>query len=147
MDIKAQLDDDIKAAMKGREKEKLAILRFLKSKIKSKEIDTRKDLTNDEVIQIITSSVKQLDDSMEQYKNAGRDDLVEKDRAEKECLMVYLPAQLSEEEVRAALKGIIEEEGISDQKGFGLLMKAATAKLKGKADGRLINQIARELLA
>jgi len=147
MEIKAQLDTDIIAAMKGREKEKLAVLRFLKSKIKSKEIDTRKDLTNDEVIQIITSSIKQLDDSMEQYQKAGRDELVKKDRAEKECLLGYLPVQLSEEEVRTALKGIIEEEGISGQKEFGKLMKGATAKLKGKADGRIINQIARELLA
>ena len=146
MSLKEQIDSDIKNAMKNGEKQKLSVLRFLKSKIKDREISSRISVQDDDILSEIAKQVKQLDDAIAQALKASRNDLAEQNRAEKEILMEYLPQQMSEDEVREALKIIIAEENITDKKEFGKLMKSAREKLKSQADGRVINALARELL-
>ncbi len=146
MSLKEQIDSDIKNAMKNGEKQKLSVLRFLKAKIKDREINSRCTLQDDGIVAEISKQIKQLDDAIASALKASREDLCARNREEKEILLRYLPRQMSEEEVREALSAIIADENISGRKDFGKLMKSARAKLKAQADGRVINTIARELL-
>ena len=147
MTLKEQINKDLKEAMKAKDTQKRDALRLLNSAFKQIEVDERKELTDEDVIKIIQKQVKQRNDSIEQYKDAGRDDLVAKEQQEIDYYKVYLPAQLSDEELENALKEIIAQTGATSMKDMGKVMGTATKALSGKADGKRINQAVKKLLS
>lgn len=147
MSLRTQIKDDIKAAMKAKEVAKRDALRLLDSAMKQIEVDERKELSDDDVIKIIQKQMKQRNDSMAQYKEAGRDDLYEKEAAEAAIFEAYLPKQLDDNELAAAMKEIIATVGAESMKDMGKVMGAASKALAGKADGKRINECVKALLA
>ncbi|WP_345991943.1 GatB/YqeY domain-containing protein [Sulfurimonas sp. HSL-1716] len=147
MSLKDQINTDIKEAMKAKNVVKRDALRLLSSAFKQIEVDERKELTDDDVIKIIQKQIKQRNDSITQYKDAGRDDLVEKESAEIACFEPYLPKQLSDDELSSAIKEIIAKVGAESMKDIGKVMGAASKELAGKADGKRINECAKAILS
>ena len=149
MSLKEQLTEDMKTAMKAKEagKQRLAVIRMVRSAIRQQEIDgTKKSLDDEDVITIIGKEVKMRKDSLEEFKKGDRQDLVAQTEAEIAVLMPYLPQQLSEEEIRAFVQEAVEKSGASSQKDMGKVMGLLMPKVKGRADGKLVNSIVREML-
>lgn len=149
MSIKEQLMADMKAAMKSKEEGKLALntIRMARAHIRQAEIDNgHADFNDDQVLAVLRKEVKQRKETLSEIESSGREDLVEQTKAEIDVLEKYLPAEMTPEAVEAAVKEIIDAMD-PGQKNMGSVMKAVMAKLKGQADGKLINQIVRKLLA
>lgn len=149
MSIKEQLMADMKAAMKAKEEGKLALntIRMARAHIRQAEIDNgHADFNDDQVLAVLRKEVKQRKETLSEIEGSGREDLVEQTKAEIDVLEKYLPAEMSPEAVEAAVKEIVDAMD-PGQKNMGSVMKAVMAKLKGQADGKLINQIVRKLLA
>ncbi len=144
--LKLKLQQDLKEAMKSKDTFKRDTIRFLMSAIKQVEVDTRKELEDEDIIKIIQKSVKQRHEAATQYKDGGRKDLAQKELEEAKLLETYLPAQLSDEELETEVRAIIEEVGAKTMKDMGKVMGAATKKLGSKADGRRINQMVKKIL-
>ena len=134
------------AAMKAQEKDRLSTIRMLQSAMKNEQINAGHELSDEEAMSVIRKAVKQRQDSIEQYTNAGRTELAEKERAEMELLKTYLPAELSEEELEAGLREIVASTGAQSKKDLGKVMKEASARYKGRADGKKIQEIVSRLL-
>ena len=132
--------------MKAKETKKRDALRLLMSAFKQIEVDERKELTDEDVIKIITQQVKRRNDAATQYRDAGRDDLLQIELDEIAFYEVYLPAQMSDEELILALKAIIEKTGAASMKDMGKVMGMASKELAGKADGKRINECVKTLL-
>jgi len=147
MSLKAQINDDIKTAMKEKDVTKRDALRLLSSAFKQVEVDERKELTDDDVIKIIQKQLKQRTEAMHQYKEAGRDDLYDKEASEAAIFEQYLPQQMSDEELEAALKEIITQTGATSMKEIGKVMGTASKSLGAQADGKRINECAKKLLS
>ena len=140
---------DMKAAMKAKEEGKLALntIRMARAHIRQAEIDNgHADFNDDQVLAVLRKEVKQRKETLAEIESSGREDLVEQTRAEIDVLEKYLPAEMTPEAVEAAVKEIVDAMD-PGQKNMGSVMKAVMAKLKGQADGKLINQIVRKLLA
>lgn len=149
MSIKEQLMADMKAAMKAKEEGKLALntIRMARAHIRQAEIDNgHADFNDDQVLAVLRKEVKQRKETLAEIDGSGREDLVTQTKAEIDVLEKYLPAEMTPEAVEAAVKEIVDAMD-PGQKNMGSVMKAVMAKLKGKADGKLINQIVRKLLA
>ncbi len=146
MSLKEQLTADMKDAMKNKEKDRLAVIRMVRGAIRQQEIDGQKELGEDDVIAVISKEVKMRRDSIEEFKKGGREDLVEKTQAEIDVLMPYLPAQLSEDEVRELVKAAVEQTGASTPKDMGKVMGVLMPKVKGRADGKMVNTIVKSFL-
>lgn len=149
MSIKEQLMADMKAAMKAKEEGKLALntIRMARAHIRQAEIDNgHADFNDDQVLAVLRKEVKQRKETLSEIEGSGREDLVEQTKAEINVLEKYLPAEMTPEAVEAAVKEIVDAMD-PGQKNMGSVMKAVMAKLKGQADGKLINQIVRKLLA
>lgn len=149
MSIKEQLMADMKAAMKVKEEGKLALntIRMARAHIRQAEIDNgHADFNDDQVLAVLRKEVKQRKETLSEIEGSGREDLVEQTKAEIDVLEKYLPAEMTPEAVEAAVKEIVDAMD-PGQKNMGSVMKAVMAKLKGQADGKLINQIVRKLLA
>ncbi|MBF0292576.1 MAG: GatB/YqeY domain-containing protein [Nitrospinae bacterium] len=146
MSIKEKLTEDMKTAMKAKDSARLSTIRMLNSVLKNREIDQRRELSDEEVVAAISTAVKQRRDSIEQFKAGGRQDLVEKEEAEVAILMAYLPQQLTEDEIRDIVKAAIAETSATSGKDMGKVMKVIMPKTKGKADGGLVNKVVKELL-
>lgn len=135
-----QIKNDMKLAMKNKEKEKLSTLRLLISAINNKKIELRVDeLLDQQIHEVIFSEIKKLEQEIEGIRKAGRDDSSQ--LAQKAILQSYLPPQLTEDEIRELVKQIIESEGITFKKEKGKLMKTLTPQVKGKTDMKLVAQI------
>ncbi len=147
MPLKEEITTGIKTAMKAKDKPRLQTLRFLLSAIKNKEIDKREELSDVDILQVISTSVKQHKDSIEQFRKGGRDDLADQEAAELEILLGFLPEQLSEAEIKDVVAATATELGASSMKDMGGLMKAVMIKLKGKADGKLVQEMVKQRLA
>jgi uncharacterized protein YqeY len=142
-----QVGADIAAAMKARDASRLSALRMLKAAVMNKSVEKGRDLDDAEVLQVVASLVKQRRDSIEQFTNAGRTDLVDKETAELTVLQAYLPAAATPEEINAAVAAAIAETGASSPKDMGKVMKAVMPKLAGKnADGKAVNEAVRRTL-
>lgn len=141
-----QIKNDMKAAMKAKEVAKRDALRLLLSAFKQIEVDERKELTDEDVNKIIQKQVKQRQDSAAQYKDAGRDDLLEKEESEIAIFMVYMPKQLDDTELQLIVKSIVEKVGATTMKDMGKVMGMASKELAGKADGKRINECVKALL-
>lgn len=140
---------DMKAAMKAKEEGKLALntIRMARAHIRQAEIDNgHADFNDDQVLAVLRKEVKQRKETLSEIESSGREDLVEQTKAEIDVLEKYLPAEMTPEAVEAAVKEIVDAMD-PGQKNMGSVMKAVMAKLKGQADGKLINQIVRKLLA
>lgn len=148
MEIGEKIENDFKEVLKKRDKIFISTLRMLKSAIHNKEIEKRGEaLQEAELIRIVAKQVQQHKDSIEQFKKGKRQDLVEKETKELEILKRYLPEQLSADEIINVIKKIVKETGAKDKSDFGKVMKLAMAEFKGRADGKLVTQIAKTFLS
>ncbi len=142
--IKESLSEQMKASMKSGDKDRLAYCRNLHAQIRKKEIDDKVDLDDAAVQRIISSSLKQRQDSIEQFKQGGRTDLVAKEEAEAKFLLSFMPAQMDEAEIRKLVDWAVTESKAGGPKDMGNVMKLLMPKVQGKADGKLVNQIVKE---
>jgi len=147
MSLREKINQDLKEAMKAKDVEKRDALRLLTSAFKQIEVDERKELSDDDVIKIIQKQVKSRNDSIDQYKKADRQDLVDKEQSEIDVYEVYLPKQLSDDELSDAVKAIISNVGAESMKDMGKVMGNASKELAGKADGKRINECVKKLLS
>ena len=147
MSLKDQLTSDMKEAMKAKQVERLSTIRQLRSAIKNKEIDLKKELDDDAVISVIGTLVKQRREAAQMYRDNDRLELAVKEEAELLVLQDYLPAQLGEAELREIVIAVVAETGASSPKDIGKVMPQVMARTKGTADGKLVNQLVREQLA
>jgi uncharacterized protein YqeY len=134
MSLKAQLTSDMKDAMRAKERDRLGVVRMLISAVKSAEIDSKKELSDNDVLAIIEKQVKQRRESIKQFTEGGRDDLVAKEQAELEFLTPYLPEPLSEAELDALIDELIESTGASSVKDMGKVMGQLKARAQGRVD-------------
>ena len=151
MSLIDQLPEDLKQAMKAKDRVRLRTIRSLRAALKEKEIEERTEgeahLSEEQVLAVVQKQAKQRREAIIQYEQAGRDDLVAKEREELEIIEAYLPKQLGDDEIRRVLQEIVTTTGASSMRDMGKVMGAAMQQLKGRADGRRINEIARELLS
>lgn len=140
MSLKETLNNDIKTAMKAKDKETLAVLRMIKTAVQAAEIDKKEELNAEEELTILAREAKQRRESLAEFVKAGRDELVAKTETEIEIVERYLPKQLSVEEVKEVIVTVAEKIGATTQKEFGKLMGAVMQELKGKADGNVIKE-------
>lgn len=148
MSIKDLLTEDMKQAMKDKEsgKLRLSVIRMARANIKNIEIDEKRELNDDEVLAVLMKEVKMRQDSLEEFTKAGREELAEQAKQEIAILRKYLPEQLTDDELRALVQEAIDETGAASQKDMGKVMAAVMPKTKGRADGKRINAMVRELL-
>jgi uncharacterized protein YqeY len=142
-----KLQEEMKAAMKSGDKDKLSTIRMLISEIKKVQIDSKKELTDEEIISILQKYIKQRKEAYTQYEQAGRKDLAEKELKEIEIVQQFLPPPLSEEELLKIVEETIQEVGASSIKDMGKVVKAVMDKVKGRAEGSLISKIVKEKLS
>ena len=147
MSLLKRIDEDLIKALKSHEGDKVTMFRGLKSDIKYKQIDKGEELTDDEVGAVLTFAAKKRRDSIEQFKAGGRQDLVDKETAELDIIKEYLPEQLSDEKLREIIGKAIEKTGADSPAKMGLIMKEVMPEVKGKADGKMVNKIAVEMLS
>ena len=137
---------ELTAAMKARDAERLSTLRMLQSAFKYQQIESGHELSDEEAMTVIRKAVKQRLDSIEQYTKGNRPELAEKERREMELLKTWLPPELTDEEIEAGIREIIASTGAQSKKDMGKVMKEASARYKGRADGRKIQEIVSRLL-
>ncbi len=142
----SKLNDDMKTAMKAKEKETLQVIRMLKASLQNEQIKVGRDLTEDEELTVLSREMKQRRDSLTEFEKAGREDLTEKVKGEITIVEQYLPAQLTDEEIRQIVVDAIEKTGASSPKEFGKVMGLVMPQVKGKADGNQVNAVVKELL-
>jgi uncharacterized protein YqeY len=153
MPVTQQIVDQIKTAMKAGDKVRLGVLRMVKSKLQEAEVAGRAkkgrdhELSDEDAVQVIAAYAKQRRDSIDSYRTGGREDLAGKEEAELAILQEYLPKQLSEEDVRGIVQEAIAETNASSKKDMGAVMSVVMPKVKGVADGKMVNEIVRELLS
>lgn len=144
--MKERLLNDLKDAMKNKEKEKLSVIRMVKGAIQLEEINKKRELTDDEIITIIAKQIKTRKESIAEFEKGGREDLINQTQSEIDLLNVYMPEQMSEEEVMAIIDSVFDEVKPTSMKDMGKLMGAITPKVKGKADLGFVNKTIREKL-
>ena len=147
MTLITQIQNHVKDAMKAGDRLKLSTLRMLVAAIKQKEIDTRSDLSDDDIISIIEKQMQQRLEAAEQYEAAGRNELFEKESQEAEILKAYLPEKMGEEEMKEMIEGIISEMGGISMKEMGNVMSALKDQAGSKIDMKLASQMVREIIA
>ncbi|MBD3609356.1 MAG: GatB/YqeY domain-containing protein [Gammaproteobacteria bacterium] len=133
-ELKARITDDMKAAMRAKDKERLAVIRLIQAAIKQKEVDERIELDDAETLAVLDKMVKQRRESIAQYDKAGRDDLSAKEQAEIVVIQDYLPAALSDEEIDAMINEAVAASGAAEMKDMGKVMGILKPKMQGRAD-------------
>lgn len=152
MALGQRIEDDLKKALKSGDKRRLSCLRMVKSKLQEKQVELRAkkgadaQLTDEDVQAVVSAYAKQRRDSIDSYEKGGRDDLAAAERAELEILKAYLPQQMSEEEVAAIVDEAVKESGALKPKDMGAVMKLVMPKVKGRADGKLVNRLVQSRL-
>ncbi|MFC5532122.1 GatB/YqeY domain-containing protein [Cohnella yongneupensis] len=146
MNLAERLNEDMKQAMKSGEKFRLSTIRLVRAAIKNQEIELRRPLDDSELLTIMSRELKQRRESLLEFRNGGREDLVSNVSAEIEIISEYLPKQLDEEEVKAIVVQTMQETGASSKADMGKLMGALMPKVKGLADGKVVNGIVQQLL-
>jgi uncharacterized protein YqeY len=135
-DLKDRLAAEMKEALKGGQKIRLAALRLLAAAVKNREVELRREVSEEEFLEVVGRQVKQRRESIEAYERGGREELAAREREEKGVLEAYLPAQLSEEEVAALVEGIVEETSATGPADVGKVMGALMARARGRVDGK-----------
>ena len=146
MELKQQLRNDIKTAMREGDNHRRDVIRLLMAAIKQEEVDNQTELDNAAVEKILQKQAKQRRESIHDYEQAGRPEQAAAEQAELDVIETYLPKMMSADEVRAAAQAVVYELGVTDMKGMGQVMGKLMPRLKGRADGRMVNQIVREIL-
>jgi len=147
VDLKTRLGEDFKQALRSGDKLRLSVIRLLTALIKNREVEKRGPLTDAEVIQAIVASCKQRQEAIEQYKQGGRQDLVDKESAELEILQSYLPKPLTSEELQAMVLEAIREVQATSLREMGRVMGVLMPRVTGRADGKVVNTLVREALS
>jgi uncharacterized protein len=148
MSLSKQIVTDLTAAMKAQDANRTSTLRMVKAAMMNRQIEKGSELDDDDMQKLLRSLVKQRRDSIEQYEKAGRQELVDKEKAEIEVIETYLPQAASQEEIEHAVSAAIAETGASSMKDMGKVMKAAQAALAGKnADGKLVSEVVKGKLS
>lgn len=144
--LKDEIFEDLKKAMKAREEIRVRTLRMVVAAIKNKLVD-KKDLGDEDVIEILTKEAKLRKDSIEEYTKANREDLAQSEKEELEIIKEYLPEKMGENELRTIILDAIEEQNVNSPSGLGLIMKTVMPKVKGRADGKQVNKMVRDILS
>ena len=147
MSLKEQLKSDLKEAMKAKDIKKRDSIRSINTMIKQIEVDERTELDDAKIIQLIQKGVKQREEAIIQFKEAKRDDLVANEQEQIDIFSLYLPKQLTDDELEILIQTIIDEVGASSMKDMGKIMNPAKEKVAGRADGKRINQVVKKLLS
>jgi uncharacterized protein len=147
MSLYPRLDQAFKTAIKGQQPVAASTLRLLKSAIHYREVELKRSLSEDELLAVVATQAKQRREAVAEYSKAGRPDLANKEEEELSILLSFLPEQLGNEEIETVVSGIIVELGASGPKDLGRVMKAAMARLAGRADGKMIQEMARRRLS
>jgi hypothetical protein len=142
-----RLDAELKEALKARNELKLSVVRMIKASLKNKSIEKGSALTDDEIISVLSTLAKQRKESIDQFTLGGRKDLADREQKELAVLLEYLPTQLSPEELDALIRSAIAECGATSAQDMGKVMKIVIQKTRGSADGKVVNQRVRDLLA
>ena len=145
----ALIDDiqvELRAAMTARENTKRDTLRLIMAELKNRQIELGRDLEDEDTLAVITKAKKSRQDSIEQYTDAGREDLAAIERAELEIISAYLPEEMGEDELRGIVAAVVSEVGATEPKDMGAVMKALMPKVKGRVDGKVVQRIVMELL-
>ncbi|MGB6328285.1 MAG: GatB/YqeY domain-containing protein [Halarcobacter sp.] len=146
MSLKEQLKEDLKTAMRAKEIIRRDCIRAINTMIKQIEVDERKELNDSDIIKLIQKGIKQREEAISQYKDASRDDLVQKEQEQVEVFKEYLPTQISEQELEIGMKEIIAQVEATSMKDMGKVMGQASKKFAGVADGKRINEMTKKLL-
>ncbi|WP_121626557.1 GatB/YqeY domain-containing protein [Poseidonibacter antarcticus] len=146
MSLKQQLKDDVKTAMRAKDIVKRDSIRTINTMIKQIEVDERIELDDAAIIKLIQKGIKQRDEAISQFKEAGRDDLIAKEQEQIDVFKLYLPEQVSDENLEIGMKEVIAQVGASSMKDMGKVMGAASKKFAGVADGKRINEMVKKLL-
>jgi uncharacterized protein len=147
MDINVKINAEMITAAKAKDKIRLSAVRLLKTALHNKEIDLMRPLNGAEILQVLSAMVKQRKDSIEQFSKGGRTDLVEKETAELQVILEFMPAQMTDEEVEEIIAKTIAEIGAASVKDMGKVMKALMPQLTGKADGKMVGEKVKALLS
>jgi hypothetical protein len=147
VELKARLAEEYRAALRSGDKLKVSVIRLLTALIKNREVEKRGPLTDAEVMQAISSSCKQRQDSIEQYRQGGRQDLVDKETAELHILQSYMPQPFTAEELGELVRAAIQEAQAASPKEMGKVMTLLMPKVTGRADGKVVSVLVREMLS
>ena len=147
MALRERLSEEMKIAMKARDELRLSTIRLVRSAVKNRDIDLKRELNEQEIVELVASLGKQRRESIRMFGEAGRQDLVEKEEKELAVLLEYLPQQLGSEEVAALVEKIIAECGAEGGKDMGKVMKVLLPRLQGKAAGDMVSRVVKNLLA
>jgi len=145
-DPKAQIENELKEAMKAADKPRVSTLRMLLNDVKNEQIRAGEPVDNDSFIRIVRKAIKQRKEASDQFRKGDRIELAEKEESEAELLQAYLPPEISEEVIRAAIQEVITEQSLTAPAGMGVLMKAIMGRYPGQVDGSVVSRLARELL-
>ena len=146
MTLSERINNDLKEAMKSKDSFRLSVIRMVKGAMQLAKPNPREELTDDDVITVISKQIKMRNDSIKEFEAAGRSDLVEQNKKEIEILNTYMPKQLSEEELTEIIDKVFEKVKPTSQKDMGLIMKNISPLVKGKADMSLVNKLVKERL-
>ena len=146
MSLKARIQEDVNNAMRAQQREQLAVLRLVTAAIKQREVDERVELDDEQVLAVLDKMVKQRRESLEQYQNAGRDDLSKQESFELDLLQAYLPEQLGEDELAELIRTTISELGASSIRDMGPVMNALRGQVQGRADMKAVSQTVKNQL-
>jgi uncharacterized protein len=145
-DLKSRLNSAFIEAQKAKDVIRLSALRMVRAEVKNKEIDKKQELSDEEIIQVLNSSVKKRRESIEMFEKGGRDDLVSKEKRELAVIMEFLPEQLSEDKIREIVLKVIKNTSATSIKDMGNVMKEVMKEAKGKAEGKLVSHFVKEEL-
>ena len=146
MSLKERLMNDLKEAMKDKNQLRKSVITMIRAAVKQIEVDKRTELDDEAICDIMTKQVKQKRDAIEEFARGGREDLVNEAKGEIDILMEYLPQQLTAEEISDIVSQTVDEVGANSAKDMGKVMSALMPKVKGRADGKLVNQIVKQFL-
>jgi len=147
MDIRERVSGEMIKAAKDKDKAKLSVLRMIKSALHNKEIDLKDEFGEKEILQVLSSMIKQRKDSVEQFRNGGRLELAEKEGKEIEVIQGFMPEQMSEEKIKTEIENAIEEAGATSIRDMGKVMKLIMPRLTGKADGKAVGEAVKARLS
>jgi uncharacterized protein YqeY len=145
--LQQDINEDLKKAIRSKEEIRLSCLRLLKASIKNKQVEKGRDLTDEEVIGLISSAIKKGKEAVEAFRKGKREDLASKEESEIKIFQEYLPKQLGTEEIEKIVREVVSQLGATGPKDLGRVMKEAVARMAGRADGKTVNEIARNVLS
>ena len=147
MSLKTRIQEDVKVAMRSRDRERLGALRLVSAAIKQKEVDERIDLNDDQVLAVLDKMAKQRRESLEQYQRAGRDDLVVREQFELDLIQGYLPEALGEQELAGMIQAAIQQLGATSVRDMGAVMNALRSQVQGRADMKAVSEAVKAQLS